>query len=175
MSKAAEYFRLGLAIATLAGCTKADETSEYKGTTRRVPVLSVSVQRGDKLERLLRHEISNSPGRFGIRVSHQNFPYFTMYGDDHDRPSSPTDRRSITYEFSLDGIMKTLNPRRFEMEPVSYARLKVGEKLLIPDFSEDGTIVGQKGEPAGHLIIKGMRNIRDDKVDKSFEFQPYNR
>ena len=166
---------VGIPFVTLSGCTsRPDSKPEYSETTRTVPVLSIEVMPGDKLERILRNELSTSQG-FGIIPGHTSFPRkVTMYGDGNDKPYNRTKgQRNVIYDFPLDDVMRTLNPKRWEHAyPATDARLIPGERINVPDFSGDGNIAGRTGTPRGTLTFRARRNVDHNVVvDRTFNYK----
>lgn len=131
-------------------------------TTRVVSVVEYEIQRGDRLETILRSEVFGSAGDFYCQSGYTGWDGFAMRG---------SDRPNTAYLFDFTRILQEINPGKDAGRDgwLMYRKWRVGERINLPDLNRDGKISGREAARVGELKLVGRHKEIDDKYADSFE------
>lgn len=153
-----------VAVALLSSCSTKEEkpaVSEHS-TTRVVSVVEYEIQRGDRLEVVLRSEVSASAGDFYCLSGYTGWDGFAMRGN--SRPNT-------AYLFNFSRILEEINPSNdFRRQGwLMDRKWRVGQRVNLPDLNRDGKINGREANRVGELKLVGKHKEVDDRYADSFE------
>lgn len=167
-----EFFRsmagkgaaIGVAAFAGTGCRPDHETEKKCPeivTEMQVPVIRHVVQKNEGFLGLAKREFRET-NKFGRVAGYTYEDEFLMRGGN-------IGRENVVYRFRLWDVLNGVNPG---LNANMGSTLKRNQEVMFPDFSNDGSVGGIKGEKIGYIVFTGVCDCNGRLVRKGFEYKP---